>query len=802
MELLAPAGTPEQLLAALEAGADAVYMGGKLFSARKYAGNFSNEEMAEAIKACHTLGVAVYVTLNTLISDGEWEALEEYLQFLGTLDIDGLLVQDLGVAEAARRIIPHVPLHASTQMTVSNLDGVRLLESLGFTRAVLSRELSLAEMKSITDHTDMEIEVFVHGALCVCYSGQCLMSSFIGGRSGNRGSCAQPCRMPYDLVDDAGRKIASPHGHYILSLKDMTALDRVRDLARSGVMSLKVEGRMKSPDYVYEVISAYRTALDAFAAGEDIDEEGLFRRMKEHFNRGYTHGFYDNTIGETMITGFAPGNHGVPAGHVESAKKGRLSFVPDYMPDRKEIAGISYITASQDMEYIEGEALQFGKNGLVTAPFEKAPAKNAAVYWHMKKENLHFTLRQMRRKVPLYMSLTAHPGKPIALAVYDGEGAKAEVTSDYIAEKAEKRVTSDEDIQAQLSRLGNTFFTLQEASIQNEGCMVPKSILNHLRQEAVEKMSDIRADAFGARRKVPHEEADVHVRQPVMAEKEPALVLRTDRMEAALAGMDAGISHVIFGGESFRHIPIPRSDYETVLACGKARGVHVTFASPRVVREENREQCRRQFLALGSLHPDAMEIQFLGAALWAKELPEDVALIGGESLNLFNEEALRFVDRFGFSECYLSPELTLGQARGIARHTDMPVGVYVYGRSEMMVSEYCVINALLGHTDKKHCPAPCVRGRYSLLDEGGRKFPVCTDEWCHMHILNSAVLDMRPYMKKLMASGILRFCIDLRGSEESPAPLIKSFEAVMKGQSWEGKGPESVTRGHFFRGVL
>lgn len=802
MELLAPAGTPEQLLAALEAGADAVYMGGKLFSARKYAGNFSNEEMAQAVKDCHTLGVAVYVTLNTLISDGEWDDLEAYLKFLGTIDIDGLLVQDLGVAEAARRLIPHVPLHASTQMTVSNLDGVRLLQSLGFTRAVLSRELSLAEMKSITSQTDMEIEVFVHGALCVCYSGQCLMSSFIGGRSGNRGSCAQPCRMPYNLVDDAGRKISSPHGHYILSLKDMTALDRVRDLARSGVLSLKVEGRMKSPDYVYEVISAYRTALDAFEAGEDIDEEGLFRCMKEHFNRGYTHGFYDNKIGETMITGFAPGNHGVPAGHVESVKKGRLSFLPDFLPDRHEIAGISYITVSRDMEYIDGGNLQFGKNGLVTAPFEKAPAKGGAVYWHMKKESLHFTLRQMQRKVPLYVSLTAIPGEPITLNAYDGEGAEAHVVSDYIAEKAEKRITSDEDIRAQLGRLGNTFFTLAEASIQNEGCMVPKSILNHLRQEAVEKIGEARAKTFGEKRKVPHEAADVHVRERREEDRTPSLVLRTDRLDTAIEGIDVGIQRVVFGGESFRHIPIPKSDYEKVLSYGRDKGVHVTFASPRVVREENREQCWKQFLTLGALQPDAMEIQFLGAALWAKELPDSVALFGGESLNLFNKEALHFIDRFGFSEAYLSPELTMGQVRQIARVADIPTGVYVYGRSEMMVSEYCVINSLLGHTDKKHCPAPCIRGRYSLLDEGGRKFPVRTDEWCHMHILNSATLDMRPYMKKLMDTGVSRFCLDLRGSEEDPAMLIRTFTEAMNGKKFEAKGPESVTRGHFFRGVL
>lgn len=802
MELLAPAGSPEQLLAALEAGADAVYMGGKAFSARKFAGNFSREEMTEAVAACHTLGVSVYVTLNTLISDGEWDGLEEYIQFLGTLSIDGLLVQDLGVARAVRRIAPHIPLHASTQMTVSNLDGVRFLEKMGFTRAVLSRELSLEEIKNITSQTDMEIEVFVHGALCVCYSGQCLMSSFIGGRSGNRGSCAQPCRMPYDLVDDAGRKIASPAGHYILSMKDMTALDRIRDLAQSGVLSLKVEGRMKSPDYVYEVISSYRTALSAFEAGESIDEETLFRRMKEHFNRGYTHGFYDNAIGASMMTGFAPGNHGVPAGKIGHIKKGIFSFHPDFQPEQREIKGISYITQDRGMEYISGEQLSFCRDGTVSARYGKAPAAGGMVYWQTEKETLHFSLRTMHRKVPLYVSLRAVPGEAVTLSAYDGEGGEVSVAADYVAEKAEKRVTGDDEIRQQLSRLGNTFFSLAEISIQNEGCMVPKSVLNHLRQAAVEKMETVRIQSFTEKRTPAQESHIVPVLPAAPENRSGELVLRTDRVDAALDAIENGIPRIVFGGESFNHRPIGRDDYVRVLQRAREKGVHVTFSSPRVVREENRERVKRQFLSLGEMRPDAMEVQFLGALEWARELPAGTALEAGASLNLFNREALQFIEELGFSEAWLSPELTLGQIRAIAKTARIPVGVYVYGRSEMMVSEYCVINALLAHTDKKHCPAPCLKSRYSLLDEGGRRFPVRTDEWCHMHILNSATLDMRPYMKKITGTGAVRFCLDLRGIQENAGQLIHSFERAMKGNGPDKEMEKMVTRGHFFRGVL
>lgn len=256
MELLAPAGSPEHLRAALDAGADAVYLGGKLFSARRFAGNFSNAEMAEAISEAHLHGAAVYVTLNTLIGDVEMRDLKAYLSFLETLPLDGLLVQDLGVAALARRLAPSIPLHASTQMTISNLDGALFMKSLGFQRVVLSRELSLPEIKKIVVESGVEIEVFVHGALCVCYSGQCLMSSFMGGRSGNRGACAQPCRMPYHLVDDKGHRY-NHDGDYILSLKDMMGIERIPDFLDAGVASLKVEGRMKSVEYVYNTVAAY-----------------------------------------------------------------------------------------------------------------------------------------------------------------------------------------------------------------------------------------------------------------------------------------------------------------------------------------------------------------------------------------------------------------------------------------------------------------------------------------------------------------------------------------------------------------
>lgn len=802
MELLAPAGTPEQLMAAVEAGADAVYLGGKLFSARKYAGNFSEEEMRDAIRTCHTLGVSVYVTLNTLISDDEWADLAPYLRFLGALPIDGLLVQDLGVARKARQVIPHIPLHASTQMTVSNLDGVNFLKSLHFKRAVLSRELSLQEMKAITSQTDMEIEVFVHGALCVCYSGQCLMSSFIGGRSGNRGSCAQPCRMPYDLVDDAGRRIRGKDGAYVLSLKDMTGLDRIRELREAGVASLKVEGRMKSPEYVYEVISAYRRAIDGEEKGEHVPTAGLFRQMKEHFNRGYTHGYYDDRISGTMMTGRAPGNHGVPAGIISRVRKGYFQFRPDEKADRSRILGVSYETQDGTIAFTKKEDLTFLPSGEVRAAGDGA-LPEGRVYWHYENEPVHISFKNMSRKVPVSFRLAAAPGEKIALTAGDGVH-KVQVFSENAAEKAVKAPTTEEMVQAQLGRLGNTLFFMEKAEVINDGCMIPKSVVNHLRQDAAEELAAARIHAFESRPMPAVEETVLSVRAILPLQKEPVIAVRTNSEEDALDAMDHGAGAVIFGGESFRHVPVPLGAYEKVLARGRELGIPVFFGMPRVVREERREAVKARFLRLGALRPDGMEIQFPGARLWAEELPPEVALIGGPSLNLFNEAAVKEAASWNLSALWLSPELTLSQIHRIAAEASRPLGVYVYGRSEMMVSEYCVVNALLGGgKDKAHCPAPCVKGRYSLIDQGGRRFPVRTDEWCHMHVLNSAVLDMRPYMDRLRRSGVTYLTLDLRASESGAGALCQSFLRALSG----GKGPgrmddEPVTRGHFFRGVL
>lgn len=803
MELLAPAGSPAHLIAALDAGADAVYLGGKRFSARKFAGNFSDEEMKEAVRTAHGKGASVYVTLNTLIGDMENQDLAEYLQFLGTIPIDGLLVQDFGVVSMARKIAPHIPLHASTQMTVSNLDGVRFLGDHGFQRVVLSRELSLAEIKEIIDQTDVEIEVFVHGALCVCYSGQCLMSSFIGGRSGNRGSCAQPCRMPYELVDDAGRPLAQEKGKYILSLKDMMGLPRIPDLLAAHVASLKVEGRMKSAEYVYNTVSAYRKAIDAAKQHLLIDTEPLKLDLEEEFNRGYTTAYPDDTAGPSMITEYAPGNHGVEAGRVESI--GRAAFVFKTEADRRlaDVTGISYETEERTIAFIPVERLSSLKKGKYRALFEKRPLPRAHVYWNVKIPKKSLAMKDLQGKIPLYLSLSAAPGEALSLTAADDKGHAVTVLSDVLMEKAKARVTSEEEIIKQMSRLGNTWFTLADISVSNAGCMVPKSILNHLRQEAVESLWAKRIEVHEAGIPRPVSASMTSAFSKVPSEEGAHVTVRTTLLSHVKEALAAGVRQVIFGGESFSHRPISWKDYEEAVRLCHEAGAEILFPTPRVVREKYQARAQAQLRKLLTLLPDGVVLEYAGAIEWVKG-EESLAVWAGPSMNIFNREAEKEIENLGFSGCFLSQELTIPQIRYIAKGSDIPLGAYVYGRTEMMISEYCAINAVMGDKDKKHCPMYCMRGRFALKDGEGRRFPIHTDEWCHMHIANCHVLDMRPYFDELKKAGLSALTLDVRGNEGSILSLCKDACDILSGRKeapGAGRG-DDVTRGHFFRGVL
>jgi putative protease len=323
IELLAPVGSVDSLKAAVQNGANAVYLGGKNFNARQYASNFAYDEILEAVVYAHLRDVKVYITLNILLDESELSDAIDYVRYLRKIGVDAIIVQDVGFASIIREVFPDMEIHASTQMTVNNIYGIEHLEKMGFKRAVLAREVPLNELKSISSKTDMELEVFVHGALCFSYSGQCLMSSFIGGRSGNRGTCAQPCRMPYTPVDEKGNSLLDFDKLHLLSTRDLNTIEEINELVLSGVKSFKVEGRMKRPEYVATVISAYRKAIDFGIESISTEEKNDIETI---FNRGFTKGLTFNDFGRDFVNVDRPDNRGRVIGKITDTDKRGISI--------------------------------------------------------------------------------------------------------------------------------------------------------------------------------------------------------------------------------------------------------------------------------------------------------------------------------------------------------------------------------------------------------------------------------------------------------------------------------------------
>ncbi|MGL4790537.1 MAG: peptidase U32 family protein, partial [Anaerotignaceae bacterium] len=326
-ELLSPAGSMESLIAAVNNGCDAIYLGGQQFSARQYASNFDLETLETAVDYCHVRNIKVYVTVNTIYKDKELKELISFVANLYRMGVDALIVQDLGAAKLIKKNFPNMQLHASTQLTANNLSDVKALGEEGFSKVVLSRELNLKEIEEIVDGTDVQIEAFIHGALCVCYSGQCIMSSIIGGRSGNRGRCAQTCRLPFSLYNDYS-KVAEGH---LLSTKDMETVSILPKLIEAGITSFKIEGRMKSPEYVAGVTKIYRKYIDMYFETPDKYkvEESDMKILLQLFNRGgFTQGYYENHSGESMMSPKRPKSWGVQTGFVDSfdKKSGRATI--------------------------------------------------------------------------------------------------------------------------------------------------------------------------------------------------------------------------------------------------------------------------------------------------------------------------------------------------------------------------------------------------------------------------------------------------------------------------------------------
>ncbi len=797
MELLAPAGTMKNFMAALEAGADAVFLGGKLFNARASAGNFDLEELKEAVRIAHLLGVAVHVTVNILVGDKELEAVKEYVRQLDCIGVDAIIVQDLAVARIAQEVAPNLPLHGSTQMTVTNLDTVKYLGRLGFTRVVLARELSLEEIDYICKNTDVEIEVFIHGALCICYSGQCFMSSFIGGRSGNRGACAQPCRKPYELLNSKNESLLPSNQAYIMSPKDLNSGEFIDSLLKAGVASFKIEGRMKQVSYVKAVVGAYRAIIDNQGKAKKED----LKRLEEGFNRGFSQAYLKNCPGKEMMTIATPNNQGKLIGEVHCSDKGLFISSSERLEEGDLLKIITskdevhYISVSSSWEYLMSQ---------YRAPIFGAYKGKAYKAASGKEEKNEVTLSSFSRKISVYAYLEGKEGEPVSLTLLTDKGKSVTVYEDYLLQRARTAPTSLEKVTEQLNRMGNTVFSLKEVYVPEGAYMWPASVLNGLRRKAVESLEQVLIEEYDKGARKNRKKCETRRFTPRKAWEEAIVSVRADEWEQVKAAVEGGAGKIIFGGDRFNRIPYSLDIYRKVVAYCKEHGVWISLSTPRIVREKEVNVYKETFTAMVKASPDSISIHFLGALQWMEELDFDGQIEVDTSLNCFNQESLMFWKDKGAFSVAVSHEMTLGQIRMIGKTSSIPLEATVQGENELMVSEYCVIGSFLGTGEKGNCPRPCVKNHYFLRDMKGEIFPLRTDPYCRMHIMNSKELDMSPYVKELMDAGVKILRIEGRGrSRDYILTMVDRYNRIIKGENVvTEKKQQGITRGHYFKGIF
>ncbi|MDD1707110.1 MAG: U32 family peptidase, partial [Methanoregulaceae archaeon] len=506
-ELLAPAGSRDALIASVNAGADAVYLGGKRFGARKYAVNFTDEELRAAIDYAHLRGVKVYVTVNTLVHDRELPEVARYLVFLHRCGADGVLVQDLGVAAIARQVVPGLPLHASTQCTITDIGGVIWAHRFGFSRVVLARELRIEEIDRIFAIPTSDrpgIELFVHGALCYAYSGRCLLSSVIGRRSGNRGMCAQPCRKPYRLVrgmaDKYGRmkdsEVLPLPDSYLLSTRDLCIYQRLPDLVKRPVTALKIEGRMRSPEYVAIVVSRYRKALDALAKGRFSPREEDREDMAIAFSRGFSSGYLFGDRGPAIMGRCRPDNQGLFVGTIHLCRPEEMLVIPAArtIPGPGDgLVAINPLTKEERGFVLQSGAKRRGNYLVINHNLSCQPGFEVYLTRSSRLEREAAAIIKASgplEKFPLNIDITllVHPGKPPVLTgslmTPDGRTLVIQHKAAFVPESAKMRSTTGEEIRRQIRKTGASVFRVRELILDYPGGLfLPVGQLNSFRRE-------------------------------------------------------------------------------------------------------------------------------------------------------------------------------------------------------------------------------------------------------------------------------------------------------------------------------
>ncbi len=838
-ELLAPAGSWESLIAAVENGADAVYLGGQLFNARQSAANFNDEEIAQAVRYAHYHGVKIYVTANILVSDEEMKDALYFLYKLQTYGVDAVIVQDAGLAYLAGKILPELSLHASTQMTIHNTLGVKQLLNDGFSRIVLARELELTEIEEIKKNTHADIEVFIHGALCISYSGQCLMSSMIGGRSGNRGRCAQPCRLNYKLLGKDNSILSDQDitGEYLLSPKDLNISGHLPELIAVGIDSFKIEGRMKKPEYVATVVNIYRRLIDRAFSGQPYwvsDQEN--EALTQIFNRDFTTGYFFGGQGKKMMSYKRPNNRGIMLGRVKGInhKAGLVEVSLDrslYTGDGLEIwvteggrvgfiVGDIFIRGNKVEIAAAGDIVEIAVSGKIKPGdrvFKTFDSK--LMQWARNSFN---TARGTGKKIPLAFEVQGGLNKPLLVTVKDPEGRVVKASTETLGQLAKNRPIDEKILTEQLIRLGNTPFELSAISCDIQGKVIyPLSEINQVRRKIVEAMKDItlmdrRVPALGS--EIFQSRLEMHYKEETSriscnADKGMMLAVTVGDINSYRAAVEQGADIVYFGLHQFRSKPrVGRKDLIQAADICRGRGLELILQTPRVIKDKDMENIIELIKGVPVSGVLAGNLGIMSAL--RRDMPE-VSLIADYGLNAFNKFSVNYLLRLGAHRVAISPELTVKQVNRLSQ--SYPVEVLVQGAMELMVTEHCVIGACTGSDTKKCKTMPCIKGGFRLKDRTGAFFPVESDDKCRMHLFNSRDLCLLDDLPELYRSGVC--AVRIEAAREGPGYVkdtVKAYraviDAVIKGDLKLRHLEEArkkmtllnragLTKGHFYRGV-
>lgn len=771
IEILAPAGSREAMEAAIEAGCDALYIGGSSFGARAYADNLSEAELLEAIDDVHLHGKSLYLTVNTLLKERELQGqLYRYIERFYEQGLDAAIVQDMGVLRFLHTHFPDLPLHASTQMTITSADALTVLKGSGVTRIVTSRELTLAEIKELRSQTELQIESFVHGALCYCYSGQCLFASMSGGRSGNRGRCTQPCRMEYQVWQENGTRLDVPP--YVLSPKDICTLDHIPELIEAGIDSFKIEGRMKRPEYAALTTALYRKWTDRYLAlgaegyqeyqrqnPEEMPED--IRKLADLYNRGgFSGGYYHQRNGTSMMSMERPNHYGVKAVSVEAVEKHTMKLrallplaAQDVLEIRRNGKTEYEFTLKSAIEsgtifsanFLPGSRIRPGMTGYRT--------KNAALLGEIQERFL-----KTRRKLPIKGHFYAEAGKPIQLSLWVESGQELP-TGEAVcygceAEPAKKQPLTAERVEQALKKTGESRYEWSGLQIELKGALFfPVSALNALRREGIKQLEANLLQTY--RRALPQPV------RPAVSKKQLDLPFRflsagMERKEQLTPLLQAiSLSRIYLSFQA-----MTAGEMLSAIRQIKAEGKEAYIRFPRIFRAETRRRLEQEKDTIEAVleRADGVLLHTLEEVGWLEKKRIKTDIILGENLYTWNEEARHFWRERGISHFTSPLELTKGELADLDLREDELI---IYGYQPVMVSAQCLQKNVQGCQKE---PALLF-----LKDKKERRFPVinvcplCYTIYYHQEPLN---LTRASEELKQLSIRRLRFDFTIEDKEE------------------------------------